>query len=140
MFSTHPALTFEQWKQVKEMLKLRGLLKNFHIKSFKIDTLKTAYSVFGTEIDGYTYDVNTWEDTRVDEILNSGINVHTCRVGIEVRFDDYTEKIASAIRNAGLFAAAWSIKRRDFSEYDRLFSMGVTEFTEDCHCSMGLNY
>ncbi len=140
MFSTHPALTVEQWKQVKEMLKLRGLLGNFHIKSFQINTLKAAYSVFGTEIDGYTYDVDTWEDTRVDEILNSGIDTHACRVGIEVRFGDYTEQIASAIRNADLFAAAWNIKHRDFEEYERLISWGVTEFTEDYHCSMGLNH
>lgn len=28
---------------------------------------------------------------------------------------------------------------RDFSEYERLISFGVTEFTEDYHCSMGLN-
>lgn len=140
MFSTHPALTVEQWKQVKEMLKLRGLLANFHIKSFQLEVLKTAYSVFGTEIDGYTYDIGKWEDSRVDDLLASGIDTRACRVGIEFKFADYTEEIATAIRNAGLFAAAWNIKRRDFEEYEKLMSWGVTEFTEDHHCSMGLNY
>ena len=140
MFSTHPALTVEQWQTVKQMLTARGLLKKFHVKSFRIETLKTAYSVFGTEIDGYTYDLDAWEDARVDELLTSGIDVRACRVGIEVLFRDYTEQIAATIRNAGLFAAAWGIKRRDFEEYERLLGWGVTEFTEDYHCSMGLNY
>ena len=140
MFSTHPGLNVEQWQEVKEMLKRRGLLKLFHIKSFEIEILKTAYSVFGTEIEGYTFDIGEWEDGRVDTLLNSGIDASACRVGIEVRFDDYTEEIASSIRTAGFFASAWDVKCRDFSEYERLYSWGVTEFTEDYHCSMGLNY
>jgi len=140
MFSTHPGLTVEQWQEVKEMLKRRGLLKLFHIKSFGLDILKTAYSVFGTEIEGYTFDIGEWEDTHIDMLLSSGIDASACRVGIEVRFDDYTEEIASSIRAAGFFASAWDVKCRDFSEYERLSSWGVTEFTEDYHCSMGLNY
>lgn len=140
MFSTHPGLTQEQWHQIKDMLRKRGLLKNFHIKSFQLEQLKMAYSVFGTEIDGYTYDIDKWSDSLIDDLLAAGIDTCACRVGMEVRFDDYTEQIASSIRSAGLFAAAWKIKRRDFDEYKRLMSIGVTEFTEDYHCSMGLNY
>ena len=140
MFSTHPGLTVEQWKEVREMLSRRGLLRSFHIKSFDIEILKTAYAVFGTEIEGYTFDIGTWQDSHVETLLNSGIDVKACRVGIEVRFDSYTEQIAEMIRGAGLFAAAWNIRRRDFFEYERLFSWGVTEFTEDYHCSMGLPY
>ena len=140
MFSTHPGLTVEQWKEVKEMLSVRGLLKQFHIKSFGIDILKTAYSVFGSEIEGYTFDVGGWKDSHIDTLLSSGIDKDACRVGIEVQFSEYTEQIASAIRAAGFFASAWNVKRRDFSEYEKLSSWGVTEFTEDYHCSMGLNY
>lgn len=140
MFSTHPGLTVEQWEQVKDMLIRRGLLKNFHVKSFDMEILQKAYSVFGTDIDGYTYDIVKWDDSRINTFLNSGIDTKSCRVGIEVRFRDYTEQIAKDIISAGFFAAAWSIRRRDFEEYERLISWGVTEFTEDYHCSMGLNY
>ena len=140
MFSTHPGLTGEQWQEVKEMLERRGLLKLFHIKSFGIDILKTAYSVFGAEIDGYTYDIGKYDESKIPTLLESGIDAAACRVGMEVAFKDYTEEIANDIRKAGFFAAAWDIKRRDFSEYERLMSFGVTEFTEDNHCSMGLNY
>ena len=140
MFSTHPGLTVEQWKEVKEMLSRRSLLKSFHIKSFGIDILKTAYSVFGDEIEGYTFDIGEWQDSHIETLLSSGIDKNVCRVGIEVQFDEYTEEIAEKIRSAGFFASAWNVKHRDFSEYERLMSYGVTEFTEDYHASMGLNY
>lgn len=140
MFSTHPGLTVDQWKQVRDMLECRGLLKSFHIKSFMIDVLQTAYSVFGTDIDGYTYDIGTWDDTQMEALKNTGIDAKACRVGMELRFKDYTEQLAKRIREAGFFASAWDIRQRDFDEYERLISWGVNEFTEDHHCSMGLNY
>lgn len=140
MFSTHPGLTVEQWKEVKEMLESRRLLKSFHIKSFSAEILKTAFSVFGTDIDGYTYDVSKWDDSKIDDLKAIGIDNKACRVGIEYVFDGYTREIADKIRSAGFFAAAWGIWHRDFEEYERLMSYGVTEFTEDYHCSMGLNY
>ena len=62
------------------------------------------------------------------------------RLGIEIRFDGCTKENAKMITDAGFFLAVWDIKRRDFDEYEKLISMGVTEFTEDYHCSMGLNY
>ncbi|MBO7208799.1 MAG: hypothetical protein J6V58_03565 [Clostridia bacterium] len=140
IFSTHPGLTIDQWKQVKDMLECRGLLSSFHIKSFDIDILETAYSVFGTDIDGYTYDLDNFDDTQIELLKNIGIDNKVCRVGIEVKFAEYTEQIAKSIREAGFFAAAWDIAQRDFDEYERLISWGVNEFTEDYHCSMGLNY
>lgn len=140
MFSTHPGLTTEQWKQVRDMLERRGLLGNFHIKSFGIDILRCAYDVFGTEIEGYTFDIACWEDSHIDTLKNLAIDTKSCRVGIECCFDEYTEQIAEKITSAGFFASAWKVNRRDFDEYERLISWGVTEFTEDNHCSMGLNY
>lgn len=140
MFSTHPGLSIDQWNQVKDMLDRRGLLNSFHIKSFDIDILQTAYSVFGTDIDGYTYDLDLWEDTVIDTLKNTGIDINSCRVGIEVCCDQYTENIAKKIIEAGFFASAWNMQRRDFEEYEQLISWGVNEFTEDYHCSMGLNY
>ena len=140
MFSTHPGLTVSQWKQVKDMLVRHGLLHKFHIKSFEIRILQTAYSVFGTEVDGYTWDNEDWNDSKVEEFLASGIDFSNCRAGIEIQAKDYTKEIAKQITDAGLFAAAWNIQRNSSAEYERLISYGVTEFTEDYHCSMGLNW
>ena len=142
MFSTHPDLSTDKWEEVKEMLKKRGLLKNFHVKSFGLEVLQHAYSVLGTEIEGYTLDVGTgkWTDELPEKVRNSGIDATACRVGIEVRRINYTQEIAKAITDAGFFASVWELKRLDFDEYTKLMSWGVTEFTEDYHCSMGLNY
>ena len=140
MFSTHPGLTVEQWGEVKDMLSVRGLLPYFHIKSFGLDILECAYSVFGSEIDGYTYDVSSWTPTRVSDFKKLGIDRSACRVGIEFQFGEYTEEIAREISDGGFFASAWNVFRRDYREYERLISFGVTEFTEDYHCSMGLKF
>ena len=142
MFSTHPDLPTEKWLEVKEMLKKRGLLKNFHVKSFGLEVLQHAYSILGTEIEGYTLDVGTgkWTDEIPGKVLNSGIDASACRVGIEVRRINYTQEIAKAITDAGFFASVWELKRLDFDEYTKLMSWPHTEFTEDYHCSMGLNY
>ena len=76
----------------------------------------------------------------VKNILALGIDTKKCRVGAEILFDQYTEEIAKEVLNAGLFAAVWDAKRRDFDEYERLISWGISEFTEDYHCSFGLNF
>ena len=141
MFSTHPALSVEKWEEVKMMLTKYGLLKKFHIKSFELDILKTAYSVFGDTIDGYTYDLDVWSDTKIDEMLSIGIDGEKCRIGMELANKAYTEAIAKKIINAGMFSAMWNIPHTTTSEdYERFLSYGITEFTEDYHCSMGLNW
>lgn len=138
MFSTHPALPPEKWQEVKGMLQSRGLLEKFHIKSFDIEVLKTAYQIFGSEIEGFTYDVSHWEDSKIDDLKNLGIK--NCRVGIEVRANEVTEEITKKITEAGFFASVWNVERRDFSEYEKWASFGISESTEDFHCSMGLNF
>ena len=135
MFSTHPALTVGQWEQVKKMLARRGLLPLFHIKSFSLDVLETAYSVFGDEIDGYT-----WDDGDAEKFKASALADACCRLGIEHRRTAITAESVAAIREAGFFAAAWNVGRIPSDEYRRLIALGVTEFTEDYHCSMGLNW
>ncbi len=140
MFSTHPGLPVEKWREVREMLEKRGLLSRFHIKSFDLDVLETAWSVFGTDIDGYTYDNRKWEPERLAAYIACPIDFTACRCGMEVRFDHYTPEIAQEILDAGLFAAAWSIKRRTEEEYRRIISWGITEFTEDYHCTPEMNW
>ena len=138
-FSTHPGLPVEKWREVREMLTERGLLSRFHIKSFDLDVLECAWSVFGSDIDGYTYDNRRWEPERLAAYAASAIDFSACRCGMEVRFDHYTPEIAREILDTGLFAAAWSIKRRSAEEYRRIISWGITEFTEDYHCSFEEN-
>ena len=69
-----------------------------------------------------------------------GFGITCTHLGIEIQFKNYTEQKAKMITSAGFFAAAWNINRRDYEEYERLIRFGVAEFTEDNHCSMGLNF
>jgi len=141
MFSTHPALPLEKWHEVKEMLIRLGLLRHFHVKSFSPDILETAYSVLGCEIDGYTLDTQKMEDNTIEGLLATGVDIQKCRVGIEIRAENMTKENVRRVLEAGMFAAAYALPRCDFDElYEKLISFGVTEFTEDYHCSMGLNY
>ena len=135
MFSTHPALTEEQWREVKDMLTKLGILDRFHIKSFSLGILKTAYAVFGDVIDGYT-----WDDGRTEELKNSVFAHAACRVGVEHRMSAVTEASVREILDAGFFAAVWNVGRKSSEDYRRVMAYGVTEFTEDAHCSMGLNW
>jgi glycerophosphoryl diester phosphodiesterase len=141
MFSTHPALPVEKWLEVKEMLTRLGLLRHFHIKAGKFSIIKTAWEIFGSVIDGYTIDVQRLADNTVERMLATGVDVNACRVGVEIRTENLQPEDAARVRAAGMFAAAWNIPRCDFDDlYERFFALGITEFTEDHHCSMGLNY
>ena len=90
--------------------------------------------MFGTEIDGYTLDVQKLETDTVSHLLDAGFDPTRSRIGIEVRLRNLQEGDAARIRVAGMFAAAWDIPRSDFDAvYTRLIASGVTEFTEDHH-------
>lgn len=138
MFSTHPPLLPETWEEVGRMLDRYGLRSVFHIKSFSPDTLKTAFSVFGYSIDGYTLDTGSYAPDTVNAARGTGIDPHHCRFGIEVRAKDYTEEMAKEIMANGFFAAAWANYAESFAWQALLINYGVREFTEDYHCSMGL--
>lgn len=134
MFSTHPALTREQWLTVKEMLTRYGLLPKFHVKAPDTGTLAGAFEVLGYEIDGYTLDVQKLEDDTIPQMLQTGISPARARVGIEVRLSNLRDEDPAHIRAAGMFCAAWALPRCDFDAvYGRLIALGVTEFTEDHH-------
>ena len=137
-FSEHPALTADQWHAVKDMLKKRNLLHLFNVKSDEIPMLEDAYDILGDEIECYTW--YTFADKRVSELQASRIAKAKCRIVVERRFGDYTPELAKETLDAGFSASAWWVDPKDADDVKRVISLGVTEFTEDKHCSMGLNW
>ena len=136
MFSTHPAPSVEAWYKVKDMLLRYGLTKRFHVKSFQLEILETAFSVFGDSIDGYT-----WDKGNVDDLKKSKLYGANCRLGIELTKKAMTRELARSIIDAGFFAAVFALNERvPYSELEEMMDWGITEFTEDHHCSMGLNW
>lgn len=143
MFSTHPALTEEQWLDVRQMLKDNGLLGLFNIKSFDPAVLATAHSLFGSEIEGYTLDVGTRGDVcdkAVETMDAIGFDKARSRVGIELPDGTITRERVKAIVDAGYFASCWGLGRPPVARIRELISLGVTEFTDDYNCCAGLNW
>ena len=135
MFSTHLKMSAEQWKEIRLMLKKLGLLQRLHVKSFKLDILEDVYSVFGDEIEGYT-----WDEGNVEQFGKSTVIQSKKRLVIERWWTWTTEEMVCADRKAGFESAVYDMGNCSGKVYDKFISWGVTEFTEDYHCSMGLNW
>ena len=144
MFSTHPGLSREKWLEVKSWLIKYGLLEKFHIKSFEIDVLKLAYDIFGTEIEGYTYDVRAKKAENVEPLTEEmdeiGFDLSRVRVGLEIPSYSITPEKVKHIKGKGYFSAIWKVLNMPSDEYEKFIEMGVTEFTDDYNCSYGLNW
>ena len=143
MFSTHPALTREQWLEVRKMLIDCDLLSKLNIKSFDPEVLRLANEVLGTEIEGYTLDVGPWNnarDTCVEIMDGIGFDKAKSRVGIELYPAAMTPERCKMIHDAGYFASVWDLSHSHAAEFRKFIDMGVTEFTDDYNCSYGLNW
>ena len=143
MFSTHPALARDEWMRVQAMLETRGLLRQFHVKSFDPETLRGAYAVFGTGIEGYTLDVGTNEEAylqAVETMDSIGIDKTRCRTGIELFYKSMTSERCATIKAAGHFPAVWALSHAPARRFRDFIRMGVTEFTDDFNCSFGLDW
>ena len=148
MFSTHPALTRDEWLRVKTMLKDRDILHWFNIKSFDPQVIRLAHEVFGAEIEGYTLDVGGSDeacDAAVAVMESIGFDKTRSRVGIELYCETMTPARCQAIKANGYFASVWGLlawgnTHIPAANYRRMIRMGVTEFTDDFNCSFGLNW
>ncbi len=137
MFSAHEnSVRSSGWKRIAEMLQKFGLTKYLHVKAPRMDELELAYSFFGDRIDGYTLD-----SYDPEKMKNSVLADAKCRRVIEVQPHMYKSKDdVQRVLDLGFSAAAFPHARCDMETYRRLIDWGVTEFTEDYHCSMGLNW
>ncbi len=136
MFSAHPGcLKDSGWQKVKELLRQYGLTKHLHVKSARVAVLEKAYEYFGDGIDGYTLNNEAPEELAASKL--AGAN---CRLVVEWQARYYTEEAVKHILEMGFSAAAYYLPRGEMSVYEQLISWGVTEFTEDHHISMGLNW
>ena len=142
MFSTHPALTEEQWLDVRQMLMDNGLTGRFNIKSFDPAVLATAHSIFGNEIEGYTLDVGGGNTaaSHVATMDAIGFDKNRSRVGIELPWTEITRESVRTIVDAGYFASCWGLSRTPVAKLRELIALGVTEFTDDYNCCAGLDW
>ena len=140
MFSAHEdALRITGWLRIKEMLQKYGLTRYLHVKAPCMDVLELAFEAFGDSIDGYTLDQYAPELMK-----NSSLNGANCRLVIESWFENYKSRDdVQHILDSGFTAAAFGFNMsntKSMDVYRKLMDWGVSEFTEDYHCSLGLNW
>lgn len=145
IYSTHPPLQEGDLLKVKELLIKYNLLDRFTIKSFYSDVLYDAYSVFGDEIYGYTYDIGTASEDLLEstiETFNSIIpQSYRCVRCIEIIEADAKIQYVERIKNNGFKVGVYNMEDlRSGERYQELVNMGVTIFTDDNNCSNGLNW
>ena len=144
MLSVHPNWTESEWREIKTMTDKLGLTEKLNLKfAGGEEFFGTTYPVFGDEIESYAIDVSTSRDaaeSMASLIKTLGIDFSKVRVGIEYFRDVITTaKVNNAIAN-GMFAAMVMDGAITSEDYEYWMEHGVSEFTDDNHTSVGLNW
>ena len=140
IFSVHPAMTREQCQYVRDLLIKYRLLEHFYVKSGDVDTQRICVDVFGEDIAGYILLYNTQDVIHPSELAKE-IGLDPKRHDIIIEYFDHAatdERIKTAldagfkVSIAAMLGGISGIRMQDYID------LGVTEFTVDRHCSMGL--
>ena len=155
VLSIHPVSEFsgdvgyDRLMQIRELADAYGLLYQLRIKSGDPEVQQQALRAFGHSIAGYimSQDVEAvWDpltnaklcgfiDSSARSVEESGYSV-----SVEFFYTDISDaKIQNAL-NEGFRVSVAADTTISGMELERLYSIGVTEFTVTHHCSMGLNW
>ena len=145
MLSVHPEPTLAGWNNIKNLAKKYGLLNALNIKigySLTATALDNPYAVFGSDIESYVIDVSTSRTTGAEyaQYLDTHLPDCKCRVVVEYFYSVITDERISETLAGGYEVACAELATQPTSEYKRLMSLGVTEFTNDNFSSVGLNW
>lgn len=142
IFSVHPALTREQWQYVRKLLIKYRLLEHFWVKNGDVDVHKLCLEVFGNEIAGHILLYGAHDNIPPAELIRK-IGYDLTRDNVVIEYFDHIateEKIKDAldagckVSIAAMLGGISGIRMQDYID------LGVTEFTLDHHCSMGLSW
>ena len=146
IFSVHPSLTVDEWKRVRELLIKYRLLDRFWIKSNVPEDHRAVLSVFGRSIAGHIIIYPVAPDRDPTEYAEAcGLDRDKDRTVMEYFYVPHTEEAVDErikrARDAG-FSVSVAAMRGGVSGVTmrRLIDIGVSEFTLDYHCSMGLDW
>ena len=142
IFSVHPGLSVPEWEKVRLMLEKYKLLDQFWIKTGSASRQRKALEVFGSDIGGHILIQgikSSWDPA--EQAKECGFDRNKQKVVIEYFYLGATEEKIRLAKNEG-FDVSIATTRGGFSGPDmrKLIGMGVTEFTSDHHCSMGLDW
>ncbi|MBE7063032.1 MAG: hypothetical protein E7390_04480 [Ruminococcaceae bacterium] len=143
IFSVHPALTREEWLYVRKLLVKYRLLEHFWVKTGNVETQKLCLEVFDDEIAGRILLFNTRDGmiNPADVAREIGLDQKRHNVVVEYFYHTVTEeKIKQALAGGFPVSVAAMMGGVSGPRMQELIDLGVTEFTVDRHCSMGLSW
>lgn len=143
MLSVHPTLE-GHWSNIKAMAKQYGVLNNLNIKA-PGENIAIPMATLGDEIESYTID----DSSGISYInyfnsIKTTYGITKAKCVIEYKYSVLTDALITEVLNAGYVCGVYEITASDTKTRTdiqlELIDKGVTEFTEDYNCSVGLNW
>ena len=143
MLSVHPPLE-GHWDNIKAMAKRYGVLSNLNIKA-PGENIAIPMATLGDEIESYTID----DSSGISYInyfngIKTTYGITKAKCVIEYKHSVLTDALITEVLNAGYVCGVYEITPSDTQTRNdiqlELIDKGVTEFTEDYNCSVGLNW
>lgn len=144
IFSVHPCFSREEWTEIRDIAERQGILGKLRMKSANIEVLQKIYSVFGNDMEGYILWNKTYSDDMPKKLAGLGLDLTKTRGTIEAMHlpqSPWKAEYVRTVKDNGFNAsglACWEYHTDAY--YKELIAMGVSEFTEDFHCSGALNW
>jgi len=142
IFSVHPILNREQWLYVREHLEKYRLLEHFWIKSSRPENNLVCAEVFGEDIAGYIFIQGARDSWDPDERVKAcGLDKNRHNIVVEYFNFAATEEKIRLAREEGYPVSIACMKGGNSGIFmQEMIDLGVSEFTLDHHCSMGLDW
>lgn len=142
IFSVHPALTREEWLYTRALLEKYRLLEHFWIKMNSPEATRIAVDVFGDDIAGYILIQGAVQDwSMAQRAAECGLDRVKHNVVAEFFLHTITKEKIQRARAEGFPVSIAAMKGGASGVYmQELIDLGVSEFTLDHHCSMGLDW
>lgn len=142
IFSVHPELTRDEWITVRDLLKKYRLLDQFRVKSNSVNTHRLCLEVFDSDIDGYILLYGFKDKLHPVELADKiGFDRNRHKVVVEYFNHLVTDEYIDYALEGGFPVSIAAMKGGISGPRMRaLIDCGVTEFTVDHHCSMGLDW
>lgn len=142
IFSVHPALTKEQWIYVRKLLIKYRLLEHFWIKAGDVERFKPALEVFDNEIAGYIMIFGAKSTLKPTELeAEVGFDRKRHKLVVEYFGHVVTRNQILDARKEGYHVSIAAMRGGvSGPRMEEMIELGVSEFTVDHHCSMGLSW
>lgn len=142
VFSVHPMLDRDQWIYVRKLLEKYRLLEHFWVKSGNAIAHKLTSEILGNDIAGHIMLQSPKLDwDPIEKAKELELDPEKTNVVVEIFGFSATEKKIRTARDEGFLVSVAAMKGGiSGPQMRKMIDLGVSEFTVDHHCSMGLDW